>query len=75
MRRVEDGVDGVAGGVGGSSSSRGSTLIGRRLAVGGGGAGDGGQSDFVVQTDREDSPLHSKRSSMCLMIGAEGKYY
>lgn len=64
--RVEDGVDGGGrGDVAGSSSSgggggisRSSTLIGRRLA--------GSPSDFSSQVDREDSPLHSKRSSMCL---------
>lgn len=57
VQRVEDGIDGGrssggSGGVGGGSS----TLIGRRLAG----------SDLSAQTDREDSPLHSKRSSMCL---------
>lgn len=68
VRRVEDGVDGRDGLAGSSSSrsgsgggvSRSSTLIGRRLA------GGNSSGDLIGQTDREDSPLHSKRSSMCL---------
>lgn len=74
---MEDGVDGGGGlagdgsdnrsspGGSGGGISRTSTLIGRRLA------GGNSSGDLVGHTDREDSPLHSKRSSMCLLIDGE----
>lgn len=69
LQSVEESVNGRRGGGNGSGSgggmNRSSTLVGRRLAD--------APSDLGGQVDREDSPLHSKRLSMCLTSGG-GKH-